>query len=147
MEGGTPRQPAPQPPAHEGAAAAADAAADDGEKGGDKGDGFDMFNDDVVEEAVVEDALDEAAAMDRGDNYDDKEGYYAHRIGDMLADRYKARPAAAAHRVPHRARAPRHATRGLTPLLPLADPRQLRQGRLLDRGALPGPARAARPVC
>jgi len=33
--------------------------------------------------------VDEAAMMDRGDNYDDKEGYYAHRVGDMLADRYK----------------------------------------------------------
>jgi len=27
--------------------------------------------------------------MDRGDNYDDKEGYYAHRIGDILNERYK----------------------------------------------------------
>jgi len=27
--------------------------------------------------------------MDRGDNYDDKEGYFAHRIGDILNDRYK----------------------------------------------------------
>jgi len=27
--------------------------------------------------------------MDRGDNYDDKEGYYAHRIGDIFNDRYK----------------------------------------------------------
>ena len=24
-----------------------------------------------------------------GDNYDDKEGYFAHRVGDMLNDRYK----------------------------------------------------------
>jgi len=33
--------------------------------------------------------VDEAAMMDRGDNYDDKEGYYAHRVGDVLNDRYK----------------------------------------------------------
>merc|ERR1719440_2023512 len=37
----------------------------------------------------AEEAVDEAAAMDRGDNYDDKEGYYAHRVGDVLNDRYK----------------------------------------------------------
>jgi len=52
--------------------------------------GFDIFNDDVQEAAAaVEDAVDEAAMMDRGDNYDDKEGYYAHRVGDVLNDRYK----------------------------------------------------------
>ena len=27
--------------------------------------------------------------MDRGDNTDDKEGYFAHRVGDVLNDRYK----------------------------------------------------------
>ena len=53
--------------------------------------GFDIFNDDVEEAAAVEEAVDEAAMMDRGDNYDDKEGYYAHRVGDILNDRYKAR--------------------------------------------------------
>jgi len=49
-----------------------------------------MFTDDVedVPDAPI-DEIDEAAAMDRGDNYDDKEGYFAHRIGDILNDRYK----------------------------------------------------------
>jgi serine/threonine-protein kinase PRP4 len=37
----------------------------------------------------VEGDVDEAAMMDRGDNFDDKEGYYAHRLGDLLNDRYK----------------------------------------------------------
>ena len=53
-----------------------------------EGGGFDMFNDDVEAAANVEE-VDEAAMMDRGDNYDDKEGYYAHRIGDILNDQYK----------------------------------------------------------
>ena len=53
--------------------------------------GFDMFNDDVEAVANPEAQLDEAAAMDRGDNYDDKEGYFAHRVGDLLNDRYKVR--------------------------------------------------------
>jgi len=59
------------------------AAADDG--------GFDMFSetfDEKVDEANMEE-VDEAAMMDRGDNYDDKEGYFAHRVGDILNDRYK----------------------------------------------------------
>ena len=57
---------------------------------GDDG-GFDMFSDafdEPVAEAM-EELVDEAALMDRGDNYDDKEGYYAHRVGDILNDRYK----------------------------------------------------------
>jgi serine/threonine-protein kinase PRP4 len=60
-------------------------------QGADAGDGFDMFSDDVEEVAVAQnnDEVDEAAAMDRGDNYDDKEGYFAHRTGDVLNDRYK----------------------------------------------------------
>jgi len=59
-------------------------AADDG--------GFDMFSDKFDEKALDEanmEEVDEAAMMDRGDNYDDKEGYYAHRVGDVLNDRYK----------------------------------------------------------
>jgi len=52
---------------------------------------FDMFTTEDVDEPEValEEIVDEAAAMDRGDNYDDKEGYYAHRIGDILSERYK----------------------------------------------------------
>jgi len=52
---------------------------------------FDMFTTEDVDEPEValEEVVDEAAAMDRGDNYDDKEGYYAHRIGDILSERYK----------------------------------------------------------
>jgi len=97
-EGGTAAKP--------GTAAAADAAAAgqteeatggdaaDDDKGGtdaDKGGGgFDIFSDEVEEApAELEEAVDEAAMMDRGDNYDDKEGYYAHRVGDILNDRYK----------------------------------------------------------
>ena len=97
MEGGAPQaSPKPPPATEDQAAPAADAAAETAEKAegegeGDKADGFDMFNDDVEEAEVAEEALDEAAAMDRGDNYDDKEGYYAHRIGDLLNDRYKVR--------------------------------------------------------
>jgi len=60
-----------------------------GADGGDRGE-FDMFSDEVEEAALpLEDAVDEAAMMDRGDNYDDKEGYYAHRVGDVLNERYK----------------------------------------------------------
>ena len=57
---------------------------------GDGSGGFDMFNDEVDEAAqVTAEEVDEAAMMDRGDNYDDKEGYYAHRVGDVLNERYK----------------------------------------------------------
>jgi serine/threonine-protein kinase PRP4 len=81
----------------EGAAAASASGGEDkGGDGGDGGDGggarggFDMFNDEVDEKAIpIEEAVDEAAMMDRGDNYDDKEGYFAHRVGDMLNERYK----------------------------------------------------------
>ena len=41
--------------------------------------------------------------MDRGDNYDDKEGYYAHRIGDILNERYKVARASAPRRSASRA--------------------------------------------
>ena len=87
-------------PAKPAAAAASTAEPDDatgGEGGAEKADdsGFDIFNDDVEEAAEVDEAVDEAAMMDRGDNYDDKEGYYAHRVGDILHDRYKARAASA----------------------------------------------------
>jgi len=75
------------------AAAAAAAAQAAGEGGGeDAVDEFDMFNDEVEFVANPEAMLDEAAAMDRGDNYDDKEGYFAHRVGDLLSDRYKVKP-------------------------------------------------------
>merc|ERR1740130_1712918 len=100
MEGGTPHQkvdpsqvdpaldPAPEDEVLPDAEpTGAEAAIGDAKK--DDGGGFDMFNDDVEEVDVPEEVLDEAAAMDRGDNYDDKEGYYAHRIGDLLNDRYK----------------------------------------------------------
>ena len=55
------------------------------------GGGFDMFGEGEEETvaAGLADEADEAAMMDRGDNYDDKEGYYAHRVGDILDDRYK----------------------------------------------------------
>lgn len=76
-KGSKPREPPPKK--------ADQAEADDPDGGGG---GFDMFNDDV-EDVDREAELDEAAAMDRGDNYDDKEGYYAHRVGDVLAERYK----------------------------------------------------------
>ncbi|KAL1495496.1 hypothetical protein AB1Y20_016861 [Prymnesium parvum] len=66
-----------------------DAVGTDGDEGKEDLGGFDIFNDDVEEAAAVEEAVDEAAMMDRGDNYDDKEGYYAHRVGDVLNDRYK----------------------------------------------------------
>ena len=57
------------------------------------GGGFDMFNEafDEAPAATMDELVDEAALMDRGDNYDDKEGYFAHRIGDILHDRYKVR--------------------------------------------------------
>ena len=77
-------EPAP-PPA---AASAAEETKEEVEKIDDGG-GFDIFNDEVEEIEAVDDAVDEAALMDRGDNYDDKEGYYAHRVGDVLNDRYK----------------------------------------------------------
>jgi hypothetical protein len=76
------------------AAAAALSSADTAQKTGadeEVDGGFDMFNDDVEEVTNPELMLDEAAAMDRGDNYDDKEGYYAHRVGDVLGERYKVR--------------------------------------------------------
>lgn len=76
--------PAPAP----AAASAAEGAVKQTE-GADDGGGFDIFNDEVEEIDAVEEAVDEAAMMDRGDNYDDKEGYYAHRVGDVLNDRYK----------------------------------------------------------
>lgn len=72
----------------DGAAPAAGATEGEAEEAAEGGGGFDMFNDEV-EEVEATDEVDEAAAMDRGDNYDDKEGYYAHRVGDILNDRYK----------------------------------------------------------
>ena len=48
--------------------------------------------------------------MDRGDNYDDKEGYYAHRIGDILNERYKVAPASAPRRSALRPRRARRRT-------------------------------------
>ena len=73
------------------AAAKAEAMVKAAAETGDDAGGFDMFNDEVDEREVADEAnaVDEAAAMDRGDNYDDKEGYYAHRVGDVLNDRYK----------------------------------------------------------
>lgn len=89
-EGGQPRRERVAP----AAATAASSSAGTSQKAGaeEEGDvGFDMFNDDVEEVTNPELMLDEAAAMDRGDNYDDKEGYYAHRVGDVLGERYKVR--------------------------------------------------------
>lgn len=89
MEGGEEKEGAPAAPAAAAAAVPKEASEGEAAKGGD-GDGFDMFNDEVeAPEGLAEDAVDEAAMMDRGDNYDDKEGYYAHRIGDVLNDRFK----------------------------------------------------------
>jgi len=76
--------------AAEGAPTGRDAKGDAKRDEGGDDDGFDMFNDEVeAPEGLAEEAVDEAAMMDRGDNYDDKEGYYAHRIGDVLSERYK----------------------------------------------------------
>ena len=73
------------------AAAAAEASSSTATGAEKSNDGFDMFSDEVEESAIQgnEDAVDEAALMDRGDNYDDKEGYFAHRVGDVLNERYK----------------------------------------------------------
>lgn len=82
QEGGARANPAEPQPLSEKPSGAEEGKGDSG--------GFDIFNDDVEEAGAVEEAVDEAAMMDRGDNYDDKEGYYAHRVGDILNDRYKA---------------------------------------------------------
>ena len=80
-----------------GVGAAAGSSSDTKAAGGAEGaGGFDMFSETFTEKEIDGpnmEEVDEAALMDRGDNYDDKEGYYAHRVGDILNDRYKVRRA------------------------------------------------------
>jgi len=89
MEGGS-KESSNKEAAHDAAQEKSDADMEGKSGAAEQGDNaFDIFNDEVEEPEAAEEAIDEAAMMDRGDNYDDKEGYYAHRVGDILNDRYK----------------------------------------------------------
>ena len=52
---------------------------------------FDMFTDDFEHDTIAgfSDKNDKTVMMDRGDTLVDREGYYAHRIGDILNERFK----------------------------------------------------------
>jgi len=74
-------------------AEAGDGTVDGGAGGAGPQRGFDMFTDSPVRAAALRaqgvGAAASAAQHDRGDSYDDVEGYFSHRTGDVLNGRYK----------------------------------------------------------